>query len=492
MSIIRKFKIKQISDRYGSAYRIFSSLIVGFTRQLDKKSFASSSEKRNTGFELSWYYEDYYGNKQDIENIDEYLIYFPTNLASILELYPNIATAVLNMDVNLFPGLEYKQIYQNIDFEYRDYYFFGRKYEYKLDEKSNITKVRTYDLTNSDMDQPILIGFARNLNKSSNVSSPGFQLSWYYEDGDGQRVDIENIDIEQDDGLEGRIVNKKIGDIDDRFVQYKNIFGRDVHFENKHYVTFMNFLFEIVNNTDISLETLWDIAKKYRLDDFHKKSQNNWKVESKCDEGELGDFMFRGVANTDDYINYFSSSLNISFTLQDKPVYKDQITDSLLTSGFHLFHYIARCEDIDRESIMMFKKYIELFNSNSTRTILESALEIKNIDRKQKVGRDIWNTSSADKLMEYMDEIFDLNIYKLEVLSSTDYSTEDIRNEQIRDKLNICKQDESCEELMAILRDQGDERFFFNLYRLRGEGQNDLHFFITTKRLKNRCLIRLD
>ena len=107
----------------------------------------------------------------------------------------------------------------------------------------------------------------------------------------------------------------------------------------------------------------------------------------------------------------------------------------------------------------MFKKYIELFNSNSTRTILESALEIKNIDRKQKVGRDIWNTSSADKLMEYMDEIFGLNIYKLEVLSSTDYSTEDIRNEQIRDKLNICKQDESCEELMAILGDQGDDSF---------------------------------
>ena len=82
--------------------------------------------------------------------------------------------------------------------------------------------------------------------------------------------------------------------------------------------------------------------------------------------------------------------------------------------------------------------------------------EIRNRDKTQKTGRDIWKESSAGKLMKKLNEIFGLNIYKLEILSSTPDNLEDIRDEGIRKLLNICMKEGNCEELKKLVSEYGE------------------------------------
>ena len=58
--------------------------------------------------------------------------------------------------------------------------------------------------------------------------------------------------------------------------------------------------------------------------------------------------------------------------------------------------------------------------------------------------------------MENINEIFGLNIYKLEVLSSTADNLEDIRDEEIRKLLNICMKEGNCEELKMLVSEYGE------------------------------------
>ena len=132
----------------------------------------------------------------------------------------------------------------------------------------------------------------------------------------------------------------------------------------------MNIVFEATNNHTISLETLWDIAKNYRLDYIYTGLSNRIKD---CDS--------RYVTATDDYLDYFSSVLGKEYTFQDQPVFKDEISYSLLSQGWELFHYVARCQDTNLERTNTFKKYINIFNKDSAETVLEAVSGINNMDR---------------------------------------------------------------------------------------------------------------
>ena len=161
---------------------------------------------------------------------------------------------------------------------------------------------------------------------------------------------------------------------------------------------------------------------------------------------------------TDDYFNFFSSDFKTSFTLQDQPVYNEKITDSFLSIGYKLFHYITRCDEMDEnESIIKFRTTLKTFKRGSTIKVLETANEIFNIDKTQKKGRDIWRQSSAAKLMKKMNEIYGLNIHKLKVLSSTTDNLEDIRDEKIKKGIKSCHEMGSCDELRSIVSDQGKQ-----------------------------------
>ena len=286
-----------------------------------------------------------------------------------------------------------------------------------ITKTGNITVIKKYET--SILDKFYTIWMERNLDKAEVQKSleqrnTGFHLTWYFEDGEGNRVEIEN---------EG---------------SFKTQTG------NKRFITFMNIVYEAVTKHNVSPDTLWDTAKRYRVDYIYKVDE------------EVPDCRLLEVTTTEDYFDFFSSDLDISFILQDQPVYNDNITDSLLSDGFQLFHYIARCQDMDQNSHKKVKAALKTFKDGSTMKILETANEIRNMDKTQQTGKDIWKESSAGKLMKKLNEIFGLNIYKLEVLSSTEDNLEDIRDEVIRKSLDICMEKGNCEELKIIVSEYGE------------------------------------
>ena len=54
-----------------------------------------------------------------------------------------------------------------------------------------------------------------------------------------------------------------------------------------------------------------------------------------------------------------------------------------------------------------------------------------------------------------MNEVFNLNIYKLKVLASEADDLEELRDEQLRTKLSTCLKNENCEDLKELINDQG-------------------------------------
>ena len=63
--------------------------------------------------------------------------------------------------------------------------------------------------------------------------------------------------------------------------------------------------------------------------------------------------------------------------------------------------------------------------------------------------------SSAQRLMERINEIFGLNVYKLQILGSTTDDLSSIRDKHLNKELEICRKDGECKSLKNILTDQG-------------------------------------
>ena len=348
---------------------------------------------------------------------------YPSNLANLTELNPGLKLVVqLYMDVALYPGHEVVKIYA----VRVDKIVMGMSFFYHTGNVSVIKVIPAINIAANIAATgfpEMYVFIERRLEKalveeSLEKRNTGFILSWYYEDKDGNRVDIES----------------------ERMYKEENNIRR--------FVAFINLFYEALTYHNVSLESLWDIAKRYRLDYIQKKVN---------DEVESCSMLYQSLIPEVDYFHYFSSSLKISFTLQDQPVYKDQITDDLLFDGFQLFHYIARCKDIQTDSINTFQDHINIFNKDSTITILEVANLINKVDTRQKLARSLWKQTYRGKLMDKMNEIFQLDIYKMAVLASPAYDLEDIRDEQIRKEIKSCLENGSCEELRAIVSDQGNK-----------------------------------
>lgn len=391
-----------------SSYALYTSSTSGFLRS-------------------PWYGEAFDKDKFEYAASYTYNIYLPTNLSNISDLYSDLSFVLqFHLDVSLYPGNEYVKIdrlgktgvtewveYYN---EYYDVTVYEPEYFFQTGNASVVRKYKASKLSNKEVAK---IKMVRVLDKaivenSLEKRNTGFQLSWYFEDESGNRVEVE-----QDDKYAGEI-------------------------ENKRFVTFMNILYRAVTDNNVDLEILWDIAKKYRLEYIIRKARNE---EAYCDHVS--------VTDTEDYFIYLSSALGIPLSLQDRPVYKEFLTDSFLADGFQLFYYMARCQDMDKGSIDIFRKYMNSFNLDSTTMMLEAAMVMNNFDTKLKTGRDIWKKSSLDKLMQKMDQVFGLNIYKLEILSSGADNLENMKDARMKMELKACVEKGHCEELRNIINDLG-------------------------------------
>ena len=110
---------------------------------------------------------------------------------------------------------------------------------------------------------------------------------------------------------------------------------------------------------------------------------------------------------------------------------------------------------MNQKSTETFNTYIKTYNHDSTNTILEAAIGISNLDTRHEAGRDIWEISSAGRLMERITEIFGLSLYKLQILGSTTDNLSSTRDKQLNKELEICHKEGKCKELINILSEQG-------------------------------------
>ena len=329
----------------------------------------------------------------------------------------------LFIDVALYPGTEYVtlKLCDRYDATVSDTENFVNTGNVSVIRTYKIGRDRLYDRRGIKKGDYVQIWFNRILektvvDKSFEKRNTGFELSWHYEDSSEKTLEIEP---------------KKGGTY------------------NHEYVYFINLVVEVVTRHNVSLETLWDVAKKYRLDYIHRKLSDNPPFCEKYDMTRV----------TSDYIGFFKSALGIYFqtkhlSVTEEQFYRDQLTDSLLFDGFQLWHYIARCEDLDIKSTKTFRTYFDLFKSDSTTAILEAATVINNMNSRQRTNITLEKTS-ARNLMKKLHSEFGLSIYKLKVLSSTTDNLENIDDEKIRYTLQNCKYNGACEELRKIIQEQG-------------------------------------
>ena len=78
-----------------------------------------------------------------------------------------------------------------------------------------------------------------------------------------------------------------------------------------------------------------------------------------------------------------------------------------------------------------------MFNQESATTILEQAMEISyDIKRLSKwLGKHIWSEHLTRRLIEKTHEIFELDIFKLEILTSTNYNLDEIIDTKLKKEL---------------------------------------------------------
>ena len=236
-------------NKYRDYYQGYTSLqFPQFNPALLNLQYHYETSKTSGSVKTAWYGQSFDPNKFEDDLFCLYFIYFPgydhdssSNINTIAETIPGL-TFVLDfyMDVGLYPGMEYVWI--------SDIRKDSENYE-PLTLTGNVSVTRKYNNTNK-MFGGKLIWFIRRLDKelvekSVEKRNTGFQLSWYYEDGDGNRVDIEQ------DAYHKQETN------------------------NKRFIIFMNLIYEAVTKHGISFDSLWETSKRYRLDYINRTIDYN-------------------------------------------------------------------------------------------------------------------------------------------------------------------------------------------------------------------------
>ena len=164
--------------------------------------------------------------------------------------------------------------------------------------------------------------------------------------------------------------------------------------------------------------------------------------------------------DVDDFLEEQATVLNMTAISYDLPIYKTQMNDSFLWLGFQLFHYLSHCPDETAGNSKTFKYYIDVFNQDSPGTIIEAAIDMKNIDASKKTNKQIWKISSSEKLIEKLDTVLTLEYEKSNVLmpvkSEQASRLSAIINGQLRNLLQNCHDKGECQGLHELVEHLGN------------------------------------
>ena len=164
--------------------------------------------------------------------------------------------------------------------------------------------------------------------------------------------------------------------------------------------------------------------------------------------------------DVDDFLEEQATVLNMTAISYDLPIYKTQMNDSFLWLGFQLFHYLSHCPDETAGNSKTFKYYIDVFNQDSPGTIIEAAIDMKNIDASKKTNKQIWKISSSGKLIEKLHNVLTLEYEKSNLLmpskSEKASRLSAIRDGQLRNLLQNCLDKQQCQGLHQLLEHLGN------------------------------------
>ena len=230
----------------------------------------------------AWYGETFDPNKFAYSYTSRYDINFPIKTYHLTDInFPNKSynltfVLVYYMDVALYE--EGPTDYEQIRIEtITDDKTSGNTLEF-LTKTGNVSVTRKYDPSRM---KKIILKLERKLDKalvdkSIEMRNTGFQLTWYFEDGDGDKWALELKDYK-------------------RKHDYKN------YHNNQKFAIFVSLVTEVLNVHNISLDTLWDTARRYRLDYIQRKL-----------DGKVPPCEAFSVTNTKDYFYYIPSYLNFT------------------------------------------------------------------------------------------------------------------------------------------------------------------------------------
>ena len=269
------------------------------------QAYLMDTYKASGSLSTPWYGEPFDADKFEYAAYYDYYINFPRNIIRVRNSLKNKRTLffILHFDmvVSFYPGLEQVSIQffnENGD-ELSDERFLSDIVSFPLEYLTgNVSVIKKYNANQLNWKDYVHITFNRKLNKevvdkSFEKKNTGFKLTWYYEDSDGNNVKIK----------------QKSTETDTKTVTGEGMFvGTNTKRLNQKFVTFLNFVYEAVTNHNVSFASLWDTARDFRIEFFHRAKNGQLTSCGYRDETSewIGDIEYG--------ISFITFALNISFT----------------------------------------------------------------------------------------------------------------------------------------------------------------------------------
>ena len=235
------------------------------------------TSKSSGSVKTAWYGEPFDENKFTYSSLSNYEINFPIKA---FERFPNLKLILeFYMDVGLYEEgpADYERIRIETITDEKQMKRGNNTLEY-LTKTGNVSVTRKYETKGL---RKIILKLERKLDKelvdkSIVMRNTGFQLTWYFEDGNGNTSNFE-------------------------LKEYKPNQDYKKKNNNQQFVYFVSLVNEVLYYQNISLDTLWDTARRYRLDYIQRKLDGKGLA---CKE--------KDVTNTKDYFDYIPSDLTFT------------------------------------------------------------------------------------------------------------------------------------------------------------------------------------
>ena len=309
----------------------------------------------------------------------DYNIHFPTNISTMASNMNIVVVMMLDtketVGSNEYVGIHPPSGYDNEHIQYT----------------GKMRKTWRYQVTNKFTENDTLrIVFYRSISKLDKSdmdyytykTMTGMSIEWFVEDGNGVMMEVEQ---------QGKYLEDKT---------------------NKMYIKMVNLLYTAVQIMNMSEHQVWMKVKSVRRDWISGNYNRDCNYEDRF--GVYGAYSLVD-ADIKNLIEAVINKTKIKTPLPTTPVYKVDITTSLLDTAHQMFVYLAHCPRRDRKINDWMQFYSNMFNNFPPRTILQNIVNINKVAAPFKKKEHFVTV----KLVEHLDTILDLHYRTIALALST-------------------------------------------------------------------------